>query len=416
MSASNKDLKRVVDCQCARVYSALTARTPKAAMSRALAALLLSLALALPANAGPQALFDLDRAVAQSQATGRPILAIGGSTGCIYCKKMAAELASDPAVREPASKYVVLLLDTDDPVQWPRWNSRYKVDGDGIPAVFIVRADGMPIYAGTGAPRDLGGFLERHLEAAGTVLDDAGLAELTTAALDLSRGWRRRDPATVIEELNKRLDPENYSLPARQIAAITDQMRKLATSRLAAAERDLKQIDRNPDAAFEAALAVLELARDYGGLAEFGDDLKARVTALAADGITTPVFERARQVIEAESLYASGKRDEATAALRSLGTAYQDTPAAAYATRMLARWEKEKRPAVSDAAPVATATVERPQADTPSGDAKKAASLVRLGKLLLSRSPHKARPYLEQAIEAAPASDAAAEAKELLAR
>ena len=119
---------------------------------------------------------------------------------------------------------------------------------------------------------------------------------------------------------------------------------------------------------------------------------------------------------EAESLYASGKRDEAAAALRSLGTAYQDTPAAAYATRMLARWEKEKRPAVSDAAPVAKVTVERPQADTPSGDAKKAASLVRLGKLLLSRSPDKARPYFEQAIEAAPDSDAAAEAKELLAR
>ena len=179
MPASNKGLKQVVDCQCERVYSALTARTPKAAMSRALAALWLSLALALPAYAGPQALFDLDRAVVQSQATGRPILAIGGSTGCIYCKKMAAELATDPAVQEPASKYVVLLLDTDDPVQWPRWNSRYKVDGDGIPAVFIVRADGEPIYSGTGAPRDLGGFLERHLEAGGTVLDDAGLAELT---------------------------------------------------------------------------------------------------------------------------------------------------------------------------------------------------------------------------------------------
>ena len=96
----------------------------------------------------------------------------------------------------------------------------------------------------------------------------------------------------MIEELNKRLDPENYSLPARQIAAITDQMRKLATSRLADAERDLKQIDRKPDAAFEAALTVLELARDYGELADFGDDLKARVNALAADRITTPVFER----------------------------------------------------------------------------------------------------------------------------
>lgn len=384
-------------------------------MSRAIAALSLSLAF-LPAYAGTQALFDPDRAVVESQATGRPILAIGGSTGCIWCKKMAAELATDPDVQEPASKFVVLLLDTDDPVRWPRWNSRYKVEGDGIPAVFVVRADGESIYSGSGAPRDLGGFLERHLEAAGTVLDDAGLAELTAAARDLSRGWRRRDPAAVIEELNKRLDPENYSLPARQIAAITDQMRKLATSRFADAERDLKEIDRKPDAAFQAAVTVLELERDYAGLPEFGDELKARVSVLSQDRITAPVFERARQVIEAESLYASGKRDEATAALRSLADAQKDTPAAAYAGRMLARWEKEKRPAVGDAAPVSTTAEETPQADPPSGDAQKAASLVRLGKLLLSRSPDKARPYFEQAIEAAPDSDAAAEAKELLAR
>jgi len=386
-------------------------------MSRAIAALSLSLvALVVPASAGPQALFDPDAAVVQSQATGRPILAIGGSTGCIYCKKMAAELASDPAVQEPASKYVVLLLDTDDPVQWPRWNSRYKVVGDGIPAVFVVRADGEQIYSGTGAPQDLGGFLERHLKAAGTVLDDAGLAELTAAARDLSRGWRRRDPAAVIEELNKRLDPQNYSLPARQIAAITDEMRKLATRRLADAERDLKEIERKPDAAFQAAVTVLELERDYAGLPEFGDDLKTRVTLLALERITAPVFERARQVIEAESLYASGKKDEATAALRSLADEQKDTPAATYAGRMLARWEKEKGPAAGDAVAVSTAAAATLKVGPSSGDAQKAASLVRLGKLLRSRSPDKARAYFEQAIEAAPDSDAAAEAKELLAR
>ena len=92
-------------------------------MTRALFTALFLLLVTSPVVAGPQALLDPEAALAQSQATGRPVLAIAGSTGCIWCKKMAAELATEPTVQEPANKFVVLLLDTDDPVRWPKWNA-----------------------------------------------------------------------------------------------------------------------------------------------------------------------------------------------------------------------------------------------------------------------------------------------------
>src|SRR5688572_5183882 len=95
-------------------------------------------------------------------------------------------------------------------------------------------------------------------------------------------------------------------------------MRKLAGDRLNAAEQDLKEADRKPEAAFEAAVTALALQRDYAELPEFGEDLKSKVAALEQVPETAPLFEKAAKVIEAESLYDSGKREEAVAALRSL--------------------------------------------------------------------------------------------------
>lgn len=375
-------------------------------MSRAATSLIL-VVFSSPLLAGPEALLDPDAALAKSQATGRPVLAIAGSTGCVWCKKMAAELAAEPTVQEPADKFVVLLLDTDDPVRWPRWNSRYKVEGEGIPAVFVVRADGEQIYGGNGAPQDLAAFLKRRLEDAGTVPDDAALADLTATANTLARSWRRRDPREVIPELTKRLDPKNYSLPARQIASIVEQMREIADGRLAEAERQLSEPRRKPDAAFEAAVGALEVRRDYAELPRFGEDLGGRIEAIEKDPENASLFGLAARVVEADSLYESGKREEAIAALQAL-SGDADASAAAYSRRTLARWEKGKKPGAEPA--------EGPDAAAADESSERAAVQLRLGKAMLARDAAKARKYFENAVKLAPGSPAAAEATELLGR
>ena len=377
---------------------------PRAALLLFLASLLTS-----PASAGPQPLLDPNAALAKSQATGRPVLAIAGSTGCIWCKKMAGELATSPAAQEPAAKFVVLLLDTDDPVRWPLWESRYKVEGDGIPAVFVVRADGEQIYGESGAPQDLAAFLDERLRDAGTVLDDAALGELTSASRTLAKSWRKRDPKEVIPELTKWLDPKNHSAPAKQIAQIVEQMKKFAGDRFAAAERDLQAADRKPDAAFEAAVTVLRMRRDYAGLPELGEDLERRAAALETDPKVTPVLETAAKVFEAESLYENDQRDEAITAVRSLAAEEPGCPAAKYASKAIAKWERETRSG-------RTKPVGDVNAASSDGASDRAASQLRLGKILHASNPAKARSYFERAIELAPDSPAAAEAKELLGR
>ncbi|HEX6983892.1 MAG TPA: hypothetical protein VF170_00885, partial [Planctomycetaceae bacterium] len=230
-----------------------------------------------------------------------------------------------------------------------------------------------------------------------------------------------------VAELKERLDPQNHSAPARQIAAVAEQMRKFAAGRLAEAERDLQAADRRPEVAFEAALTVLTLRDDFAELPGFGEELTARVDALEQDRLTAPLFEQAKKAVEAEALFEAGRREEAIAALTSLSADAPDGPAAGYVRRTLARWEKERRTgagagesAVAEGPtgaeePVA-AEVAAEEPDASSEAARQAEGQLRLGKVLLSRSPAKARKYFERAIELAPDSPAAAEARELLDR
>jgi tetratricopeptide (TPR) repeat protein len=363
---------------------------------------------------GATPLFDVEAAMAQSQATGRPIVAIAGSTGCVYCKKMAAELANDPEAQEPAGKFVVLLLDTDDPVRWPRWNSRYKVDGKGIPAVFVVRANGEQIYGGNGAPGDLPAWLDQRLADAGTVLDDAGLQELTAAARSLSRSWRRGDPADVIAELNPLLDPENFSAPSRQIATIAVELREQAEKKLAEAERQLAGETPPPADAFEAAVTVLSVERDYAELPGFVDVLLPKIEAIKDNPKAASALEPAAQVVEAERLFRDEKREEALAIMTSLAGKPGDDGVADYAKSTLARWERTK-PGGSDATVTtdSDAPVAKPTSSSLDDD-ELAAVQLRLGKRMLERNPDSAPKYFKRAIELAPDSPSAAEARTLL--
>src|SRR5690606_12118210 len=120
--------------------------------------------------------------------------------------------------------------------------------------------------------------------------------------------------------------------------------------RAAAAEQDLRDIDRSPDKAFEAALSLFALERDYAELPEVGEELASQVEAFEMDRVTAGVFEQAKAVFEAEALFEADKRKEAIAALDAVIGKYADTPAADYASRTLTRWRKQDRSAATVAA------------------------------------------------------------------
>ena len=82
----------------------------------------------------------------EMQQTGKPALIIAGNEGCVYCRQMAEELATDRSIQHLAQQYLILKINTDS-ADWLRLRETFQFEESGIPAVFVVRADGELLYS-----------------------------------------------------------------------------------------------------------------------------------------------------------------------------------------------------------------------------------------------------------------------------
>ena len=87
-------------------------------------------------------------------------------------------LTTDQSLRPLLARYVPLNLVDAEADHKGEWLQRYRPEGNAIPFVFVVRADGEKLYAKSGAPEALPQFLAEHLKQAGTVLSDAEVTRL----------------------------------------------------------------------------------------------------------------------------------------------------------------------------------------------------------------------------------------------
>ena len=83
---------------------------------------------------------DLQAALKTASATGKPVLISFSSAGCIYCKKMEAEVIPQKAVLDEIAKFIPVKIDG-----WadPTTSRRYGVDA--LPAYVVTDATGRSI-------------------------------------------------------------------------------------------------------------------------------------------------------------------------------------------------------------------------------------------------------------------------------
>jgi hypothetical protein len=86
-------------------------------------------------------LLTIEQAMARSQATGRPILAMAGSKTCAPCQALLQRLSTDTTIAPLVTQFVPLKVDTDGD-GWGEWATKYRHEGNGIPILFVIRADG----------------------------------------------------------------------------------------------------------------------------------------------------------------------------------------------------------------------------------------------------------------------------------
>ena len=352
-------------------------------------------------------LIDQDQAVALTRRTGRPLLAIGGTVNCVYCVKMAKQLESDESLIPAASKYVILKIDTSTPL-WREWREKYEIDGDGVPQVVILRADGKQIYGKTGAPAELKSFLEQNLSDAGTVLSGDELADREKLLREAQKSLKKKDYAKATELGLECIQDDCYAAVVGEARKLLDNLDDRAVVALKEAEKKLASRDKQLD----GALALLEVEASFSGHPSAQGRVKDALSRQAEGEEKASLFAQARLVRDAQLLETAKKRPEAIEAWQKVAADFPDTAAATLAGRRLA--DLEKRSAKGSARSATARSDTARSATEGAGGARKAASLLKLGQQLLPTKPADARDYLQRAIEADPESEAADTARELL--
>ena len=89
-------------------------------------------------------------------------------------------LKSDASLRPILAQYVPLELKSNEP-EWSAWERKFPSEGNAIPIVYIVRADGQVLYGKSGSPDELGKFLVAYRKQAGAALSAKQVKDLTAA-------------------------------------------------------------------------------------------------------------------------------------------------------------------------------------------------------------------------------------------
>lgn len=339
---------------------------------------------------------NLNELKAQMTQLGKPALVIAGADWCVYCREMSQELATSPELQPLQKNFAILKIDVDTPV-WDIAKRVFEFDGTGVPAVFVFRADGEKLYSASGKPSDMEGFLKRYLDKSGRILT-------TTEARDLSRDLtkiqgllKKDDLAGAIEIAMPYEFKDCYAQTAKTMMDVKSQIEVLVTDQIAKLDEKLKETPVD----FAAVVELVQLKQTCQTSRELLAKIQQVEETLTAEEANQTLIAQAEQLLSADQLREDRKRGEAADIYKELIQQYPDTAVAALAQERLGN--RETTPAKPSM-----------PAKTESGDPKKAAAYLRLAKQLLEIKSPKANEYLQKAIDEAPESEAAGEARELI--
>lgn len=387
-----------------------------------------ALALVCAGVAGAEAraaLLTIDEAVALSQQTGRPIFAVAGSKTCAPCQALIERLNTDLTIRPLAVQFVPLKVDTDGGEAWQKWASQYKHEGNGIPIIFIIRADGKMLYGKSGGMGSdaLRQFMAQHLAQAGRVFNEEEARLLAEALEKAKKAVEEEKTAEALKAVfaMKKLGPPGNLGSFAKAALEADELVKKLLEGAKAKIGEAQQQVTGGNASFDAVLALVETKRLFGTFPELRTELAAATKDLNKDETARELVKQAEALDKALALRdLPGGDAKAASALKRVLESYADGPAAEAAKKHLEDLGvTDTAVAVRPEKPGAGAGSE-PGGDSSSGAVsgatarRKASASLRMAKVFAETRPDKARQYAEEVIKLMPDSAEAREAKEIL--
>ena len=301
---------------------------------------------------------------------------------------------------------MLLKVGTDDRQMWGEWSRKYKHEGNGIPIVYVIRADGKQLYGKSGTPSPLPLFLLSALKQGGQLLPEKQLKSLYRNFEAAERAHKAGDTAAAVTHLLQNLGTGSYSQVAVASTKLASTLNQEATDALEKATAGMESRTNQ----LASAIQLVQIEQTYGKLPEMRKVLPSALKKHRTNAETRPLMKQAETLVKAQSFQAAKKWRQAAASYQLVIDRHPNTAAAKLATQELEKVRSQPTTAASTAKPNNT-----PQPTSPtSKNDKQAASLLRLGKLLLKRNPKQARTYFMRVIKTAPDSPAAREARALL--
>ena len=297
---------------------------------------------------------------------------------------------------------MLLKVVTEDAKTWTDWTRKYRSEGTGIPKVYVVRADGKQIYGKSGAPEALPRFLALALKSSGRIPSRVELTQLSGDLKAAQAAIKAGEIQKATRILSRRTEGI-YAEPALALQKLEATLIEQGKAALAAAQTKIK----NTETAFDGLLELVAVERDYSRLQPLRKPIAAAVTTVRKDAALRELLATAEVVDRAKEYESQKKLRQALKTWRLVQTKSPKSPAAKLAGERIAALEKQ------GVSPSAEPT---PKSKKPASniDEKRAAFQLDLGKRYLKLSRRKAKEYFEKAIELAPKSKAADEARKLL--
>lgn len=360
---------------------------------------------------------QIDDALALSKQTGRPILAIAGSDTCAACKALEKSLQSQTSLQPLLAQFVPLRVGFSGTGDFGKWATLYPVEGNSIPKVFVIRADGEKLYGQSGAPTSLGEFLQQQLGASGAILSAAQIDQLSQQVAKAKKLLDEGNVPQAITATMRCMTTKSFAEPAVAAGQLFAKIETDGQTAIKQASESLTKSDA-PDAQLMAVVTLIETARLYAKLPLVAKAANVALRDVRKENGKTgknnrDILKQAEAIDAAKDLERKSPGPRAMTKYQQIAKDFPDSPAAKFAQERIAILEKNPGATSlnSDATSGKTAKAQ-------SGvDEKRAASLLKMAASLADAKPRKAREYAEKAKALAPEGSAAAnDAADLLKR
>ncbi|MGI9516531.1 MAG: SHD1 domain-containing protein [Pirellulaceae bacterium] len=252
--------------------------------------------------------------------------------------RLLERLESDPSLSAFSGQFVPLKLVTNQNSEWANWSQRYEHEGNAIPILFVIRADGEQLYGKSGslpgeALPEMLAAARAHSGRAWNVEESTLLKSCNQAATtaldqgDIKSAARALNPLARLGTIGSL---QSFSADALAADELARQISELATAEL----NDIGDKIGEPDSAFQGVVELVQLAAAVKEFPTVGPRVEQLLSDLKQQDDVKQHLKPARLLVRARQLVASGKsrdRRQAEGTYASLITRHSESPAAAIA-------------------------------------------------------------------------------------